>query len=1058
MNFEPFMITLAGWSLILIGSCLVSPEILLLLKMGLTYKNDIVKSIQNKRNTPSPKSSAPIRKKNHDKHQPEKLILRVDDYGNIDFEYFSSVIAHNIFLNCTKNDSETVATEIPLDVQKNPGKKINTIEDLNFHSWIQIFVQEKWIKVLSIEREAIQKKLIIIFENAPNHIETSIVKDYTPIIDIFCETNSLKIKSSEFALSLQPILEHTPDNIVECDAYILIEDGGTINLPGCQNRLFTVDNTFKKRSNIYPLCTALGNTLTIGPENWCHIMTDRNILDNPIEIAWSKPTDLNAVGKIELLSPKCPKNIFIIDNDDNDSEFNTSNSDHTFYKTNDIYSKCNLEKRNEGNKYKIARFYFKNPSFQLKTNELPDCIVYSGTHTLFESKIMFAKFIATQIYIMSKELKVLSDNVILLDDSEWGTTFNIDPERSPIETIELSCMVRLCLPENKKLQFQELFNKGSFSNEIHEQILNLFKESDIYQKAFEKVTTNLQENFFVNLFFEKVIPDNNILIRLLPTFRANLREKIYGKIDLENWQDMLDISLMSIEPRKTAFFLDYPSGIIRCRISCYPVYGLYAQDIKGILTIQVLTINYEKEIIIENNTNQSFYISDGKEIEAQTSERLLFSQIKDCSSDYKYFDLSPDKLRSKYITIKIYNEPNESYNEKDFRPRPGSLSLYGLTLSKKMDRNNWNRNGSSFYEIINKIGLKTNQIEGVGQATENGYLAVVETDDAKEEVHFFAGDETEVRFDDQSKIIYSNQSTFNMNQSKKISYIKEVGFSDIKYIDIDIQSAKYKDILLSEHEEFFYQYGDPSEIEGQIIRVDLLRCDPKELYNPEKHLYYILTENKGGRWGYFFHLEKGIKEVGICGSSTFRIETDKTLVGPINANSKGLFWISWSGEKKTMFSFDIDDHITQFERYLANGFYSISSNIMYHEGGCFTSKKFKQAGYIAKKQITSDIDFKINNFDRRYLSFEPREYVDYYDKDSFSIEYNPKEGKFVVISRCHSKQTITPKTVFMVVPNGGKPCLGSHAIPYVPLEQGENYIVLPGLTFLFTYGTNYYIN
>jgi len=92
------------------------------------------------------------------------------------------------------------------------------------------------------------------------------------------------------------------------------------------------------------------------------------------------------------------------------------------------------------------------------------------------------------------------------------------------------------------------------------------------------------------------------------------------------------------------------------------------------------------------------------------------------------------------------------------------------------------------------------------------------------------------------------------------------------------------------------------------------------------------------------------------------------------------------------------------------------------------------------------------------LPYDPSEIAPFFDKDSYSIEYSAEARNFVVRSRLHPRLGggVTPKTVFMIIPSGKRPILGSHALPYVVIPPGQNLLVFPGISFMFSQGPIYY--
>ena len=1056
------ILKLLGLLFILIGIGLILFSLLSYFNIILFFKRSY-ENIKDRLNRP--RNINAIRNNQFYTPKPDRIPLPWnDDSGLINLDELSSIIAHNIWLNCTNELLEDVATEKPLDLNYDPQTKIDSLDKLYFFSWIQIFVKENNIFFLQNKKKDLEKKIFNLFEKATFYIEPNISSQFSPVIDIYYEYESLKLGQSEFALNLLPCMPPLPKATI-CEGYIYTGiSNGNVQTPGCNKKNIKVGSIFfSNRQNIYPFSNELGKTIVIGPEPWCHIKINRNILDNVLILGWSKPTDIDVIGKIELLE-KCPSDLYI-KKGNQCYPFDRSNNTIIFNQADDKpTTKWQIIKKQENKEYKIINIFFANPF--LKLESLPECVVCSNNiDRIFKSKDKFCKFILTQIYIQSKKNKDLEKAQLLFLDDQAG--INKDDQNFQVKGDELCSVIKIGFSSTKKLLVQDILE--TYKNEIFETIQKIIK-LDIYKEAFAEGIFK-EEEFIFNIFFDKMIPGDSIIFRIIPVIKNDHRGKVYGKIDLTNWDGIKDISTMSINPENTAFFIENPPGNIRCRISCFPIYGLHSSKIKGVVSINLFyLINNEKEVIIKNQTSHSIFIDIGdditpqnEEIEPQDVKTVLFSDIKESNTEWKSFFLILDNNK---LEVKIYNKPIEQQYEEDFKPRPGKILLYGGTLSKKMDRNNWDSDESDFYKLFNSSNIKREEIEGVSQVSENAYLAII-SKDIEEEAHLFAGQKTSIEYNNCKKEIQKWENTLNILKPYNISQMKiqdEFLFNIYKgsqdkdegkiyYYRNNPNEAKYAKILYIDFEEYLYDHCDLSQINDKIKKIDILRCHPKYLEDKDQHLYYILTERNEG---WLFHKQKGIKGIGRIGKGLrYSLEYEKELVGPLR-NIEGLFWVNWEGEDGTLLSFDIENHQTQIDKYISQGFFSIDNEISYYPGGDFNL--IRQKYNKPEENIISDREFFLKDEKNLYLSFNPRDYVNFYDKDSFSISFNKEEGKYVVISRCHKKLNVEPKTVFMVVPKGGIPILGSHAIPYIPLDQGESFIVLPGLTFKFSYGVNYYIN
>ena len=252
----------------------------------------------------------------------------------------------------------------------------------------------------------------------------------------------------------------------------------------------------------------------------------------------------------------------------------------------------------------------------------------------------------------------------------------------------------------------------------------------------------------------------------------------------------------------------------------------------------------------------------------------------------------------------------------------------------------------------------------------------------------------------------------------------------------------FKEYLLENFENVFQN-------KGNIIKVDLLRCHPDYIDNLEKHLYYFIAESNGIVCCWLARKNGGILKVYDSNNQTLKLNYNNDIVGPIY--DKTFFWIDWEGEYKTPFSFDVEDHYTQIDKYLSSGIFSLKPGMYYHRGGILNKPKTK-VNNIRPNSFFNYFEFKKG---KNFLNFDPNEYCYFFDQNSYKISCI--EGHYVIKSNHHRNDFVSPITVYMILPSGGHPIIGSHALPHVRMNRGRNIIILPGLSFNFTYGLSYYI-
>jgi len=283
---------------------------------------------------------------------------------------------------------------------------------------------------------------------------------------------------------------------------------------------------------------------------------------------------------------------------------------------------------------------------------------------------------------------------------------------------------------------------------------------------------------------------------------------------------------------------------------------------------------------------------------------------------------------------------------------------------------------------------------------------------------------------------------------------------DYHRIDFSRHRVINSNILTFDYWDYWNEDLVPLLAEGErLARVELARCHPKHPERRDAHLFLVETTSEdGNRRGWIWHKAGGIESVRNPSQRESLQVTGKTLVGPLETSGK-LYLVDWVGEKGTPVSFDIDDHDDQVRQYLADGYFSLQEDAPYNVGGKIGGDtriyKSNDPIFISGNELALQYEENVTS-SRPCLNFNPRELANFYDKDSFKIFYSGEEQAFVIQALAHRKRSITPKTVFMVIPEGGHAILGSHALSPIKLPAGINTIVLPGITFKLSQGPVYY--
>ena len=584
----------------------------------------------------------------------------------------------------------------------------------------------------------------------------------------------------------------------------------------------------------------------------------------------------------------------------------------------------------------------------------------------------------------------------------------------------------------------------------------------------------------VRLRQSKLTPEDMVIINAVPLRNTTPRKTVWGEMDISGWRGMHDQTEIFVEKTREVYFLECPEDVIRCRISCFPVYNMVAPQIQGALTIrleQVLDMEANGLVHVSNSTSNPIWyslhkdFSDPRTIRKNDAAGIPFARLGDGDgAAYKSLFLSVTSSGEDggVMEVKVYRAAKDIKDVDGIVAKPGKLEFHGLTLACRQDVAGWQ--DTAFHKILKANGIPDAALLGVGQATGEGYLAVIKQDETL--VQYVTGLPAVVKRAEFDKKLKENevytltqracagdfllQEMANRDANGRILMLSQAVFES-NYTCLSPYDA-VNNFLLYDHEEFVWDRFDLGlEKDEQFIMADILRCNDKAMLEPEAHLYYMITSLHGRRLAYLLHKPIHGRVSGVApenGETISNLDYSQERIGPFEGD--GMFNISWNGREDIRFSFELPSHMDQYQKYLAHGFFTLKEDVEIHPKGLLSAAPesfiMPPVSHVGVKALPLR-----NKNKQGGLQYDPRKYCSFYDKDSFSIIHDPKSRKFVLRSVFHPKHGVGQKTMFMVKPKSGPVILGSHATPDIVLPKAkEFFIVLPGVTFKFSQGVNYY--
>jgi hypothetical protein len=565
---------------------------------------------------------------------------------------------------------------------------------------------------------------------------------------------------------------------------------------------------------------------------------------------------------------------------------------------------------------------------------------------------------------------------------------------------------------------------------------------------------------------------HTLLVRCQPAFVPDRNRAVYGRLEFGNdgdengWRDTVDLSTFSCKKGMT-FFTDYPRGKAALHLSRLPLYELKVPEIFGVIKIHLLNAGKANPILeIENGWNETIHFGDVA-IERHKSKQFNATEGLDRRLH----------CRGQSARIWIYAEPVHQSQEPYFIPEPATIQLHGITLANRLDRTGLTREGPFSRAYRAHKPDEDVDLRAAGQITRNGYVVSVQRT-AGVETHLLAGSPTYVDKGNQQPLqLAAEQATFREGPlpSGFRAWEEDADNLAATFIRLDFNRDGIRNaaMLLDDHYENIIDHVQIPRAGHKVRRVELARCDMRRLNDPLAHLYLIETapvasggsaaeggiaRAEGPTTGWLFCAGgiEVVRDVGL--DQSLPNEGGDTLFGPLANIADRTFRVAWNGEADTPVSFDIPDHEDQVKAYFWDGFFSLTAGAAYRAKGNLNGElqSFQPGDPI---RIQSE-EFRFRDYQNggvfKGMNFDPRAFASFFEKDSYRIRYSGEQQSFVVCAGVRAKrQSVTPKTLFLLIPEGGRAVLGSHALAPVKFA-GVNYLVLPGLTFKLSQGPVYY--
>lgn len=1004
------------------------------------------------------------------------LPIPLFEYGRVNIDRWAGNIAENIYLRITQDPRGDVRAVMKKGLAGN-YREIEEPRDLVPAGWIQVLVHQEMADKLKndsgIRLDELAGKLTkAMGDYLKSWLKPDQLKQYRPKIKVY---RFDRVAPTNYNLKFSPLLPGTDDPFLACDGAISFRPaGGKVAMPGMGNRLAKVAGQVLTGGGYVPLLENFAEEIVIGPHTWCHIHTNPRHFEATLTLGWRKSEKIGVIGDLEVREYEGKDPLFLEVPGYARAAFHHGNTLVRIPETRGPRTTCSLYRIRDEHEFLVATLTLANPLPHI--DALPGVAAFDELDPFPEGPAGFARFIVSQIFLTTRFKKVHKTVLFLHDDEgraflqKEGFWDDVGVRDEAIVTAEddLCYRLKLVVAPAMRRMLLEAHGNLALTLQLIGEITRIIQQEEVYRDLFDDQAKTLlkpsdnRPGLSLEISSDDLIPPGSVLLRALPILASVRRREIFGELLFHKWEGAEEISGMSCNSKRN-FLIEYPLGTVMMRISRFPLYGIRAPRVNG-----AITINFEEpgqpgaRLMVENRSRSNIKL-EGATIPPDDDGIYPVPP-----GDARRVTLEVDGQR---MEIRIYARPIQQMREPEFVPAPGKLSFFGLTLARREERIEWRKSPLDplWRESLEDGGEL--EIKGASLVTENGYLASVVRNGVQHEVHFFSGAESHLK---------EAQDHLPLKLSAKDSTIKHglpgLGLAAtiwetahpgrvVEYSRVDFHGNPRQtvnaDILLEDFYDRFFDSVERLLPEGSLITdIDLLRCHPRSLKDFSRHLYLVRNqdEHAANQPGWLFHPEAGIRAVyPETGEMPLDLDYSRALVGPIDT-SRG-YRVDWSGESKTPLAFDIGGHREQLETYLIDGVLSLKNNGFYQSGGILnTSPKL----FLAREDIFVSTNPIQLNFHaetvnpKNQLSFETRELSNFFDKDSYSIEYSAEARSFVVRSELHVHLGTTPKTVFLIVPSGKPPILGSHALPHVMIPPGQNLLVFPGLSFLFSQGPIYY--
>lgn len=871
-----------------------------------------------------------------------------------------------------------------------------------------------------------------------------------------------------FDLDFLPLLPKD-SSVHSCDAYLMLASGlGQIRVPDAANhKLQFGDQLLGLSQGYFPLIGDLAGQIEIGPHAHCHIQTGKQHCAGSLVLGWRQADEVGVGGVLEIraIKPVKGESFFLrhqVDDEQRDTPLVASTRSRLATREEGTQTTCEIWRRLGPHDNLLCTVVLRNRRPPL--DSLPDCVIFERAFASFGSARDFTLFLASQIYFATKRQKNEVD--ILRLDSPEGQAFYNGPEGGPLfnrgrKREPLRCRLRLCLAPARLSQVHEWLGDRDMAPRLASAILDVLQEEPAFKIAFPPETLPAFKagegipGLSVEIGADAALDADTVLMRALPVFVPNRRREIYGRVHFDGWAGARDRSNISCDEGLT-FLTDYPSGTVALYLSRFPVYEVQAPGIFGALKIQITEPGTPSACLRIASHSGTPVLINGKTLQRPAS--IAFEL------DQRGGDLTVDLVAGeRRAHIVVYAEPLAQSQEPMFVPEPAKLELHGLALHRRLERTGWD--GSRLFKGLWEAAAvhEDKELRGIGQVTAQGFLAAVERG-ARIEHHFFAGRRTELNGEMRLSLKPGSSTLGEQPLPGQVKiWESEAANVQVDYLRLDFARNRimHAGVLTFDYWDYWLDELERYLPDGErVARVELARCLPGDVERRDQHLY--LVETRAGdddRRGWLWHQPAGIRAVRLRSDQDSLVPCDGPLVGPFNEIEGNLYFVEWSGEPATPVSFDLPDHDEQIRHYLADGFVTLPEDASFQVGGKLGGDtrihKSTDPIYISGKPLSLHYEPDASPT-RPCLNFNPRDYANFFDKDSFRIYYSGEKRSFVIESQAHRKGTITPKTVFMVIPEGGHAILGSHALSPVKIPAGVNTLVLPGLVFRLSQGPVYY--